>query len=88
MYNENVKLRNKTGLHARPASMFVKEANKYKSNVSIKRLNDTSAVNAKSIIMILSMGLLSGEEFQIIADGVDEVSAVNSLKSLVESFTD
>lgn len=88
MYSKIVKVFNKDGLHARPASMFIKEANKYQSDIRIKRLNDDNVVNAKSIIMLLSMGLLEGEEIQLLAEGTDEVKAINSLKNLIESFID
>lgn len=88
MYSKIVKVCNESGLHARPASMFIKEANKYQSDIYIKRLNDDTIVNAKSIIMILSMGLLQGEEIQLSAEGTDEIDAINSLKDIIESFID
>lgn len=88
MYSKIVKVCNETGLHARPASIFIKEANKYQSDIYIKRLNDDTVVNAKSIIMILSMGLLQGEEIQLSAEGTDEIDAINSLKDIIESFVD
>lgn len=88
MYSKIVKVCNKTGLHARPVSMFIKEANKYQSYIYIKRLSDDNVVNAKSIIMLLSMGLLQGEQIQLSAEGIDEVEAINSLKNLIESFID
>lgn len=83
MYKVNVILSNKTGLHARPASMLVKEASKYSSQ--IKLIKDDKECNAKSIMGILSMGAGKGTKLTIIADGEDEKEAVESLKGLIDS---
>ena len=76
-------IENKTGIHARPASIFVQTATKFKSKVQIKAKGKT--VDAKSILMIMSMGLVKGTEITICADGPDEAEAVSALKELVES---
>ncbi len=76
-------IENKTGIHARPASVFVQTATKFKSKVQIKAKGKT--VDAKSILMIMSMGLVKGTEITICADGPDEAEAVNALKELVDS---
>ena len=73
---------NKTGIHARPASVFVQTASKFKSKVQIKAKGKT--VDAKSILMIMSMGLVKGTEITISADGPDEADAVQALKKLVD----
>ena len=73
---------NKTGIHARPASVFVQTASKFKSKVQIKAKGKT--VDAKSILMIMSMGLVKGTEITIAADGPDEADAVQALKKLVD----
>lgn len=78
-----VVLTNEAGLHARPASMFIKEVSKYKSEVSI--IKDEKAYNAKSIMGILSMGASKGDTLTINAEGVDEKEVVVALKALVES---
>lgn len=83
MTQENVTIENKTGIHARPASIFVQTANKFKSKVQIQAKGKT--VDAKSILMIMSMGLVKGTEMTIIADGEDEADAVKALKDLVNS---
>ena len=75
-------LNNQSGLHARPASLFVKETNKYKS--SIKVLKDAKEYNAKSILSVLSMGAVKGTELKIIADGADEKEAIESIQSLAD----
>ena len=76
-------IENKTGIHARPASLFVQTASKFKSKVQIKAKGKT--VDAKSILMIMSMGLVKGTEITISADGPDEADAVQTLKELVDA---
>lgn len=78
-----VKILNEQGLHARPASIFVKTASKFKSTVSIVHGNEVA--NAKSIINIMSLGLKKGEEIKIIAEGTDEKEVMEALISLVEN---
>ena len=70
------------GFHARPASAFVQHASSFKSKVQIKAKGKT--VDAKSILMLMSIGLLCGNEITIVADGPDEERAVRQLKELVE----
>lgn len=76
-------IENKTGIHARPASLFVQTASKFKSKVQIKAKGKT--VDAKSILMIMSMGLVKGTEITLVADGPDEADAVKTLKELVDN---
>ncbi len=83
MTEATMTIENKTGIHARPASIFVQTASKFKSKVQIKAKGKT--VDAKSILMIMSMGLVKGTEITIIADGPDEGDAVKALQDLVES---
>ena len=75
-------IENKTGIHARPASLFVQTASKFKSKVQIKAKGKT--VDAKSILMIMSMGLVKGTEITLSADGPDEAEAVQTLKKLID----
>ena len=74
-------IENKTGIHARPASVFVQTASKFKSKVQIKAKG--KIVDAKSILMIMSMGLTKGTEITIRAEGPDAYDAVYSLIKLV-----
>jgi catabolite repression HPr-like protein len=74
-----VKLR--TGLHARPAALFVQEANKFSSEVFVEK--DEKKVNAKSIMGIMSLAISSGTEVIISAEGADSEQAVNALAILV-----
>jgi phosphocarrier protein HPr len=77
-----LKLTNESGLHARPAGIFVKAANQFASKIQIQVNNQS--VNAKSIMNILSLGLESGAEFTLVADGPDEATALDSLAALIE----
>ncbi len=80
MQKVQVELKNETGLHARPASIFVKEATKYTSDIKI--MKDDKKYSAKSIMGILSLGAGKGDKLTIIADGEDEKQAVEALKAL------
>lgn len=82
MHKAIVQLKNETGLHARPASMFVKEASKYSSDVIM--IKDGKQFNGKSIMGILSMGVQKGDTITIQAQGEDERMAVENLKILVD----
>ena len=83
MTEAKTSIENKTGIHARPASVFVQTASKFKSKIQIKAKGKT--VDAKSILMIMSMGLVKGTEITLVADGPDEAEAVKELKALVDS---
>lgn len=86
MYSKCVIVRNPSGLHARPASEFVAKAKGFQSKISIRRPGDDSFLgNAKSIIIMLSMGVGQGDSVEILADGPDEQQAVASLTTLIES---
>lgn len=82
MYSKEVTVRNKTGIHARPATAFVKMASSFSSNVSIEK--DGKQVNCKSLINILSMGITKDSKIKIIAEGSDEERAVTELVKMVE----
>lgn len=78
-----VNVKNASGLHARPAGMFVKKAAEFKSTVEVSAKGKT--VNAKSIMGIMSLGLAQGDELIIIANGEDQEAAINALAELIES---
>jgi phosphotransferase system HPr (HPr) family protein len=81
-----IKVEHPAGLHARPASMFVKTANTFSSNIFVQNLNVMSEpVNAKSILGILTLGVSQNHEIEIVADGEDAEIAVNALKNLIDS---
>ncbi len=87
MYTGKTNVINKTGLHARPASDFVKEAKKFESKIKIANLDtpEEEPVNAKSIISVLTLGMGRGTNVEIIADGEDEKEAVQALVALIQS---
>ena len=87
MYVREVTVQNQVGLHARPATFFIQKANEFKASIWIEK--EERRVNAKSLLGILSLGIVGGTDIKIIADGPDEQVAVNSLVELVESgFSD
>lgn len=86
MVKKTTVIKNKTGLHARPASDFVQAASKFNSNITIRRLDgEEDEANAKSIIFLLSLGLCQGEEVELIVKGEDEQAAADSLIALIDS---
>ena len=85
MYRKEVIVRNPTGLHARPAAEFVAKVKSFQSKISIRRAGNENYGNAKSIIIMLSMGVCQGETVEIMADGLDEQLAVEELTALIES---
>ena len=85
MVSKTVTLINPSGLHARPASEFVRAAKQFASAVKIRRAGEEASVNAKSMVMVLALGLCVDTEVEIIADGADEQTAVDTLAALIES---
>ena len=85
MYTRKTTIINKTGIHARPASDFVKLAETFSSDITIKNLSNGSDGNAKSIINVLLMELIKGCEIELSAKGDDEQLAVDKLIELVDS---
>ena len=83
MFSKEVVVQNQVGLHARPATFFIQKANEFKSIVWVQK--DERKVNAKSLLGILSLGIVGGTTIRIIADGSDEQLAVEGLVKLVES---
>ena len=83
MFVKGVTVQNKVGLHARPATFFIQKANEYKSSIWVEK--EERRINAKSLLGVLSLGIVGGAEIKIIADGADEQQAVDSLIKLVES---
>ncbi len=86
MVEAQVSVTHKVGLHARPASLFVKLANKFNSKISVKNLTlGGNPVDAKSILGVLTLGVVQNHEILIQAEGADAEDAIRELKSLVES---
>ena len=83
MFVKKVTVQNQVGLHARPATYFIQKANEFKSTIWIEK--EERRANAKSLLGVLSLGILGGTEVSIMASGVDEEEAVAELVRLVES---
>ena len=85
MYSKTTVIKSATGLHARPASDFITAASKFKSKIVIRKDEDGSEANAKSIVMLLSLALGQNESVTITANGEDEIDAVDALVSMIEN---
>ncbi len=83
MISKEVTINNQIGLHARPATFFIQKANEFKSSIWIER--EERRVNAKSLLGVLSLGIVKGTAVNIVADGVDENEAIATLSELIDS---
>ena len=83
MYEKDVTVQNQVGLHARPATFFIQKANSYKSSIWVER--EDRRINAKSLLGVLSLGIVKGMTITIIADGQDENEAVEGLSGLIDT---
>ncbi|WPX08983.1 HPr family phosphocarrier protein [Anaerocellum danielii] len=86
MVEAKVILQNPTGLHARPVSIFVTQAAKFKSDIFI--VKDGKEVNAKSILNILAIGAKKGDEITLKITGEDEKEALDTLVKLLEGLNE
>ncbi len=77
-----IKVLNKSGLHARPAALFVQTASKYKADIQIGKENHF--VSAKSILGVISLGVRSGEEIKVKIVGADEQEAAKALREIAD----
>ena len=83
MVSRSVTIQNSVGLHARPATFFIQKANSYKCSIWVEK--EDCRVNAKSLLGVLSLGIVKGTVITLIADGADENEAVSGLVDLVNS---
>ena len=83
MISRNVTIVNSVGLHARPATFFIQKANSYRSSIWVE--NEDRRVNAKSLLGVLSLGIVKGMTVTLIADGPDEADALAGLADLIDS---
>ena len=86
MVSKEVVVNNGTGLHARPATLLVKKASSFKSDVSIE-FNGKKA-NVKSLIGVLSLGVTKGANITVTANGNDETLAAEEIAKLIETLED
>ena len=87
MFMKETTVNNQVGLHARPATFFIQKANEFKSSIWVEK--DGRRVNAKSLLGVLSLGIVKGTTINLIADGPDEEAAIKALVELIDSeFTE
>ncbi len=86
MITQKVVVKNKDGLHARPATLFVKVASKYQSEVTLSK--NGREVNGKSIMGVMMLAAAKGSELILKVDGPDEEQALQSLVELFEKKFD
>ena len=86
MRAEEVEVRNPSGIHARPAAVFVKTAARFASNISLENVTrGKAAANAKSIMAVMGSGAARGHIVRLTADGPDEEQAITVLHDLIAS---
>lgn len=83
MYSRSVRIENATGLHARPAGLFVETANRFRSAVWVAKAEQESG--GRSILGLMLLEVTPGTEVTIRANGEDEIEAVNALVRLIEN---
>lgn len=84
MKQVEITIRNASGLHARPAARFVRAATAFQSSIRIENLSrQTKAVDAKSILMVLTIGASAGSRLRLTIEGPDETNAEEDLTALI-----
>lgn len=84
MYTREITVKNEIGLHARPATYFIQKANEFKSGIWVEK--EERRVNAKSLLGVLSLGIMKDTTVTLTADGSDEKEAVDALAELIENL--
>jgi phosphocarrier protein len=79
-----LKLKNKSGLHARPAAIFVQTAKKFTSKIIVKK--GDKIADSKNILQLLSLGIDMGDEIELLVEGPDEEQAINELSKLLLEY--
>lgn len=83
MTEKTVTVRNRAGIHARPAALIVKTANKFEANLFIEK--DSMRINGKSIMGIITLGASFKTDLKIITEGPDEIPASEAIVELFEN---
>jgi phosphocarrier protein len=84
MIVREIAINNKSGLHARPATLWIQTASRFKSVIRLKK--GEREVDGKSLLAILSLGLSAGSSVQLLADGDDAEAAVDALVKLMDEM--
>jgi len=80
MIRKTIKIVNKLGMHARPATMIVKAASKYRSDFKI--VKSDMEINGRSIMGVMTLAAEYGSELELVADGVDEEALIKEVAQL------
>ncbi|MFP4178870.1 MAG: HPr family phosphocarrier protein [Spirochaetaceae bacterium] len=83
MTKKKVTIKNRAGIHARPAALIVNTANEYEAEIYLEK--DETRINGKSIMGIITLGAGYNSEIHVIADGNDETDAVDAIVALFEN---
>lgn len=83
MVEQEVVIKNRAGIHARPAALIVQTANNFDSQIFLEK--DTNRINGKSIMGIITLGASYKTKLKIITEGEDEVAALDALVKLFEN---
>lgn len=83
MIVKKIKVTNKYGIHARPATLLVKKASQFRSVLKIKK--DEIEINGKSLLGLMTLAASYGTELQLIADGIDEEELISAIVELFEA---
>jgi phosphocarrier protein HPr len=86
LLEKEIVIKNKTGLHARPAALFVQKANKFESDIKI--FKDSQEVNGKSIMGILMLAAEKGSRIKIVVNGADAETAMAELSGMLTGNMD
>ena len=82
MFSKEIIVRCESGLHNRQATYFVQKANEFSSNIWVE--SENRKMNAKSLLGIMSLGIVTGATVTLSAVGTDEEAAVNALEALLQ----
>jgi phosphocarrier protein len=85
MIEKIITIKNRAGIHARPAAVLVQTTKDFKCSIHIEKENENERINAKSIMGIITLGAAYGTELKLIADGEDEEEAIERLVKLFDS---
>ena len=82
MFNKEIVVRCESGLHNKQATYFVQKANEFESSIWLE--SDNRKMNAKSLLGIMSLGIITGSTVTLTAVGPDAEAAVNALDTLLQ----
>jgi phosphocarrier protein HPr len=83
MIEKTVIIKNKMGLHARPAALLVQTASRFKSKIKI--LRGDQEVDGKSIMGLMTLAASAGSTLKIVADGTDEADAISAIEGVIQN---